>query len=212
MTSSEVESISAELPDPLLERPIPRPSRSSSDPSPLAKNHAYFGAGTKGSNPPCSSGESGELPYCACSPRVRRRCHLVIPHRAIVPLRSLHRRRLGPCCASAAAQPFHLLERARPVSAQQARQCTVGEEPPTGLAARAVVRLRETDCLLEEGGFEPSVPLLRKALLCAANQRVGTNGGATYRFRPRRQSLSGAAPIAFPSRRDREFESVLLQR
>src|SRR6516162_8508617 len=141
MTSSEVESISAELPDPLLERPIPRPSRSSSDPSPLAKNHAYFGAGTKGSNPPCSSGESGELPYCACSPRVRRRCHLVIPHRAIVPLRSLHRRRLGPCCASAAAQPFHLLERARPVSAQQARQCTVGEEPPTGLAARAVVCL-----------------------------------------------------------------------
>src|SRR6516165_2846454 len=61
MTSSEVESISAELPDPLLERPIPRPSRSSSDPSPLAKNHAYFGAGTKGSNPPCSSRESSEL-------------------------------------------------------------------------------------------------------------------------------------------------------
>ena len=60
------------------------------------------------SNPTPSSGESGELPYCACSPRVRRRCHLVIPHRAIVPLRSLHRRRLGPCCASAAAQPFRL--------------------------------------------------------------------------------------------------------
>ena len=48
---------------------------------------------------------------------------------------------LGRAAASGAAQPFHLLERARPVSAQQARQCAVGEEPPAGLAARAVVRL-----------------------------------------------------------------------
>ena len=48
---------------------------------------------------------------------------------------------LGRAAASAAAQPFYLLERARPVFAQQARQCAVGEEPPTCLAARAVVRL-----------------------------------------------------------------------
>src|SRR6516165_12093444 len=36
--------ISAELPDPLLERPIPRPSRASSDPSPLAKKIDRGGA------------------------------------------------------------------------------------------------------------------------------------------------------------------------
>ena len=33
---------------------------------------------------------------------------------------------LGRAAASGAAQPFHLLERARPVSAQHARQCAVG--------------------------------------------------------------------------------------
>ena len=42
---------------------------------------------------------------------------------------------------SAAAQLFHLLERARPVFAHQARQCSVGEQPPAGLATRAIVRL-----------------------------------------------------------------------
>ena len=40
----------------------------------------------------------------------------------------------------------------------------------------------------------------------------GTKGGATYRFRSERQCLPEWLPTAFPSRRDREFESVFLQR
>ena len=48
---------------------------------------------------------------------------------------------LSCAAGSAPAQPFHFLERTRPVFAQQARQYAVGEEPPTGLAARTVVRL-----------------------------------------------------------------------
>jgi hypothetical protein len=67
------------------------------------------------------------------------------------------------------------------------------------------------DSPLEGTGFEPSVPLLRKALLGVANRRrrherrshlqvqVG-NGNACLEW----------LPTAFPSRRDREFESVFL--
>ena len=37
----------------------------------------------------------------------------------------------------------------------------------------------ETDCLLEEGGFEPSVPLLRKALLGIPNRDVRVSGSTS---------------------------------
>jgi hypothetical protein len=41
----------------------------------------------------------------------------------------------------------------------------------------------------------------------------GTKGGATYRFRPETAMLAwSGSPQPFPSRRDREFESVFLQR
>jgi len=39
------------------------------------------------------------------------------------------------------------------------------------------------DSPLEGTGFEPSVPLLRKALLALPIGDGGTKGGATYRFR-----------------------------
>jgi hypothetical protein len=55
------------------------------------------------------------------------------------------------------------------------------------------------DSPLEEDGFEPSVPLLRKALLGVANRDGGTKGGATYRFRSETaMPCLEWLPIAFP--------------
>ena len=71
--------------------------------------------------------------------------------------------------------------------------------------------LGSCDSPVEGTGFKPSVPLLRKALLGVANRR--------WRHERRRhlqvQARDGNVclewlPIAFPSRRDREFESVFL--
>jgi len=55
---------------------------------------------------------------------------------------------------------------------------------------------RVRDSALEQEGFEPLVPLLRKAHLGVANRETpGTKGGATYRFRPETAMLawSGSA-------------------
>src|SRR5260370_21680266 len=50
--------------------------------------------------------------------------------------------RFGCPDRSSAADFFvHLLQGARPIFSQQPRQRTIGEEPPLGLALRAVVRL-----------------------------------------------------------------------
>src|SRR5271169_3004928 len=66
-----------------------------------------------------------------------------------------------------------------------------------------------SDSPLEGTGFEPSVPLLRKALLGVANRRRRHE----RRFRSETAMLAwSGCPQPFPSRRDREFESVFLQR
>jgi hypothetical protein len=67
------------------------------------------------------------------------------------------------------------------------------------------------DSPLERDGFEPSVPLLRKALWALPIGDGGTKGGATYRFRSEPAMLAwSGCPQPFPSRRNREFESVFL--
>ena len=70
-----------------------------------------------------------------------------------------------------------------------------------------------TDSLLEGTGFEPSVPLLRKALLGVANRRRRHERQGNLQV----QARDGNAcfewlPIAFPFAGDREFESVFLHR
>jgi len=69
------------------------------------------------------------------------------------------------------------------------------------------------DSPLEGTRLEPSVPLLRKALLGVANRRRWDE----RRIHLHLQVRDGDAcvewlPMAFPSRWDREFESVFLQR
>jgi hypothetical protein len=60
------------------------------------------------------------------------------------------------------------------------------------------------DSPLEGTGFEPSVPLLRKALLGVPIGDGGTKGGATYRFRSETAMLAwSGCRRPFPSRRDR---------
>jgi len=68
------------------------------------------------------------------------------------------------------------------------------------------------DSPLEGTRLEPSVPLLRKALLGVANRRRWDE----RRIHLHLQVRDGDAcvewlPMAFPSRWDREFESVFLQ-
>jgi hypothetical protein len=80
------------------------------------------------------------------------------------------------------------------------------------LRARAPPKIRfALDSPLEGTGFEPSVPLLRKALLGVANLPIGDGGtkrGGTYRFRSEPAMLAwSGCPQPFPSRRDREYES-----
>src|SRR6202011_1789133 len=64
------------------------------------------------------------------------------------------------------------------------------------------------DSPLEGTGFEPSVPLLRKALLGVANRRRRHEGRSHLQVQVRNGNacLSGC-PQPFPLRRDREFES-----
>jgi hypothetical protein len=70
-----------------------------------------------------------------------------------------------------------------------------------------------SDSPLEEDGFEPSVPLLRKALLGVANRRRRHERRSHLQVQVRNgNACLEWPPIAFPSRRDREFESVFLQR
>ena len=54
-----------------------------------------------------------------------------------------------------------------------------------------------TDSLLEGTGFEPSVPLLQKALLGVANRDVGTISGTKGQVRDREDRLGGP-PMAVP--------------
>jgi Bacterial extracellular solute-binding proteins, family 5 Middle len=69
------------------------------------------------------------------------------------------------------------------------------------------------DSPLEGTGLEPSVPLLQKALLGVANRRRrhGRRSHLQVQVRNGNTAWSGC-PQPFPSRRDREFEAVFLQR
>ena len=67
---------------------------------------------------------------------------------------------------------------------------TSAPEDPIDESVRGGSRLRPplrdrkfSDSLLEGAGFEPSIPLLRKALLGLPIGDGGMKGGATYRFR-----------------------------
>jgi hypothetical protein len=69
------------------------------------------------------------------------------------------------------------------------------------------------DSPLEGDGIEPSVPLLRKALLGVANRRRRHERRSHSQVQVRNGMLAWrGCPHPFPSRRDREFESVFLQR
>ena len=69
------------------------------------------------------------------------------------------------------------------------------------------------DSPLEGTGFEPSVPLLRKALLGVANRRRRHERRSHLQVQVRNgNACLEWLPIAFPFAEGREFESVFLQR
>jgi len=57
-------------------------------------------------------------------------------------------------------------------------QLLYSSDPPVKLRSPSQQQFA-SDSPLEESGFEPSVPLLRKALLGVANRDIGTISGAT---------------------------------
>ena len=85
------------------------------------------------------------------------------------------------------------------------------------LAERAsqppMLRRSSLDSPLEGTGFEPSVPLLRKALLGVANRRRRHERRSHLQVQVRNgNACLEWLPIAFPFAEGREFESVFLQR